>query len=121
MLHISTAKVRSVIQLLRKIEAIRSDIRHESTPYEDLEDLIRSLGPDEKVDLVALVMIGKGDFTEDEWDDCWNHAEDEEGEYELAEHLTETPTSGLMDEGLSLVGEMDEEEEEDEDDEDYEF
>lgn len=116
MLHISTAKVRSVIQLLRKIEAVRSDIRHESTPYEDLEDLLRELDPDEKVDLVALMLLGRGDFTDDEWDDCWHHAEDEEADADLAEYLTETANAAHIDEGLSLVGEMEEDEEEEEDD-----
>lgn len=121
MLHISTAKVRNVTQLLRKIEVMRPDARIESAPYEDLEDLLKRLRPDEKVDLVSLLYIGRGDFTEDEWDDCWNQAEDEDGEYELIELLTEAASSDLIEEGLSLIGEAGEDDDEDEDEDEDEY
>src|SRR5476649_990280 len=35
--------------------------------YQELKDLINELEPDQQQDIIALMYIGRGDFTKDKW------------------------------------------------------
>lgn len=43
--------------------------------YKDLKTMIDDLEPDQQISLVALMWLGRGDFSMDEWDKALQHAE----------------------------------------------
>lgn len=42
--------------------------------YQELKDLINELEPDQQQDVIALMYIGRGDFTKNEWKDARHQA-----------------------------------------------
>ncbi|WP_024506033.1 DUF3775 domain-containing protein [Bradyrhizobium sp. ARR65] len=82
----------------------------------ELSSFIRALNEDEQIDLVALMWLGRGDGTIDEWEDLRARAVDARGEYrnprsETVRYLLGEPMLGdFLADGLDAFGvEWDEE------------
>jgi hypothetical protein len=70
----------------------------------ELMGAIRDLEPDQQVQLVALMWLGRGDFEADEWGQALQQARDNWNP-RSAEYLTATPlVADYLEEGLSLLG-----------------
>ncbi len=74
---------------------------HSDDPYyEQLTSAINDLEPDQQVSLVALMWMGRGDFSVDEWEDAIEQAKDQWTDH-TAEYLISTPLlSDYLAEGL---------------------
>lgn len=68
--------------------------------YQELTDMINDLDPDQQMALVALMWVGRGDFSLDEWDDALSQAR-ESWTNHTAEYLVSTPLlADYLGEGL---------------------
>ncbi|UCG72289.1 MAG: DUF3775 domain-containing protein [Chromatiales bacterium] len=68
--------------------------------FQELHSTINDLEPDQQVLLVALMWVGRGDFTLDEWDDALERAKDA-WNTRTAEYLIGTPlVADYLAEGL---------------------
>lgn len=45
--------------------------------YQELKSTIEDLEPDQQISLVALMWVGRGDFSMDEWHEAWAEAADD--------------------------------------------
>jgi hypothetical protein len=64
---------------------------HASDPtYMELKSIIKDLEPDQQISLVALMWLGRGDFSADEWNKALEQAEDNWNN-RTAEYLIGTP------------------------------
>ena len=71
---------------------------------EQVREFIAGLNDDERLDLVAITWIGRGDFEADEWADARREARERES-LPTADYLLGLPNLGdLLDEGLSTLG-----------------
>ncbi len=76
----------------------------------ELSSFIRALNEDEQIDLVALMWLGRGDGTIDEWDDLRSRAVEARGEYrnprsETVRYLLGEPMLGdFLADGLDEFG-----------------
>lgn len=87
---------------LERIEASADD--HDDPRLSELEALVTSLSIDAERDLVALMWLGRGDFTADEWAAGRKSAR-ERVQGGTAQYLTETPlTPDYIEEGLTALG-----------------
>lgn len=78
--------------------------RPDDPTYQELIDSIEGLNEDEQLDLVALMWIGRGDFTAEEWQEARDQAADVRPR-NTAHYLSETPLlSDFLEEGLSKAG-----------------
>jgi hypothetical protein len=76
----------------------------EDFTYQELASTIDDLEPDQQISLVALMWLGRGDFTLEEWDDALAQATDAYNA-RTAEYLIATPLlSDYLEEGLNLHG-----------------
>jgi len=76
----------------------------EDPQYAELVAIIDSLNVDERVQLIALAWIGRGDFTADEWGDAVEEARDAHTRHTAA-YLIGIPMLGdYLEEGLSALG-----------------
>jgi hypothetical protein len=77
---------------------------HEDDPVvEELRSLINSLSEDEQIDLVALMWLGRDDYSADEWPTVREEAARAHNA-RTAEYLIGTPLLGdLLEEGLSKL------------------
>jgi hypothetical protein len=72
--------------------------------YQELHGTIEQLEPDQQVQLVALMWLGRGDFEVEEWDDAFDEAGDAWTEH-TADYLIATPLlADYLSEGLDLLG-----------------
>ncbi|OOG25660.1 hypothetical protein B1C78_06015 [Thioalkalivibrio denitrificans] len=72
--------------------------------YLDLKTQIDDLDPEQQVQLVALMWLGRGDYEADEWDMAVEDAKDN-WTPTTAEYLIATPlVSDYLTEGLALLG-----------------
>lgn len=74
---------------------------------QELRDVIAGLNDDERLDLIALVYIGRGDMEPEEWGDAVRLAREREdaASVSTADWLLGIPNLGdLLDEGLALMG-----------------
>lgn len=70
----------------------------------ELVAAIRSLNEDEKIELLALVWVGRGDFSAEEWSDALSTASDRHNGRE-ANYLLGIPLLGdYIEEGLETLG-----------------
>ena len=78
---------------------------HQDDPtYNQLKAIIDDLEPDQQVCIVAVMWLGRGDFTIEEWDNALQHAGDSWNE-NTANYLLGHPLlSNYLEEGLSLLG-----------------
>lgn len=71
---------------------------------QELVSAIVDLNEDEKLDLLALLWIGRGDFTVDEWERARQQAADMRHKH-VARYVLGTPlASDYLAEGLNLLG-----------------
>jgi hypothetical protein len=71
----------------------------------ELIGAIDDLNDDEQADLIALILLGRGDFTRDEWRAARRTADDI-GRAKIPEFVAEIPlVSDYLEEGLSQFGE----------------
>lgn len=80
----------------------------EDTPdnptYQELVDAIKSLNDIEKIELLALVFVGRGDFSKDEWRDALEEAAAVRNESETS-YLTGTPLlADYLEEAIAEMG-----------------
>ena len=72
--------------------------------YEELRSLLASQSDDNLRELVALMWIGRGDYTADDWDDVLAEVEDVR-ERHTVDYLIGTPLlADYLEEGLSQFG-----------------
>jgi uncharacterized protein DUF3775 len=72
--------------------------------YQELVDAINTLGEDERIELLALAWLGRGDFGKDEWRDALKEARRVHDEKET-DYLVGTPLlAAYLEEGLSQLG-----------------
>jgi hypothetical protein len=72
--------------------------------YEELRSLLASQSDDDLRELVALMWIGRGDYTADDWDDVLAEVEDVR-ERHTVDYLIGTPLlADYLEEGLSQFG-----------------
>jgi hypothetical protein len=70
----------------------------------ELKAAIEDLEPDQQVDLIALLYLGRGDFDVDEWDDAREAAEMRMSDH-VAEYLISHPyLSDFLEDGLDSLG-----------------
>jgi len=86
----------SVLQLLAD---------HAGDPtYQEMKSSIEDLEPDQQIQLVALMWVGRGDFDAEEWDQALEAAQDAWNE-RTAEYLIATPlVADYLEEGLAALG-----------------
>lgn len=81
----------------------------EDAIYQEAVQFINDLREDQQATLVALMYLGRGDYSEDEWPDAYQMAQDEltdhTGQYLLAKPLVVDE----IERGLQLLGIDDEE------------
>lgn len=74
--------------------------------FQEIVSVVDDLNEDEQIDLVALMWVGRGDYTADEWEDAREEARrarDEHGH--TATYLLGAPLLGdFLEEGLSQFG-----------------
>ncbi len=74
----------------------------EDPTYQEMSSTIDDLEPDQQVCLVALMWLGRGDFSLDEWDDALEQAADAHNN-RTASYLIATPLlADYLEEGLAL-------------------
>jgi hypothetical protein len=72
--------------------------------YQELRNTINDLEPDQQMQLVALMWLGRGDFGAEEWGDAMRAAE-EGWNARTAEYLIATPLlADYLQEGLAMLG-----------------
>ncbi|WP_018953590.1 DUF3775 domain-containing protein [Thioalkalivibrio sulfidiphilus] len=72
--------------------------------YQDLKTQIDDLDPEQQVQLVALMWMGRGDYEADEWDTALAEAKDN-WTPTTAEYLIATPlVADYLSEGLDMLG-----------------
>ncbi len=72
--------------------------------YEELKSTIEDLEPDQQVNLVALMWLGRGDFSADEWGAAIEQAKDNWND-RTADYLIATPLiADYLQEGLNQLG-----------------
>jgi hypothetical protein len=71
----------------------------------ELQSYIRSLADDELEDLVALTLIGRGDYTTDEWEDVMSEVRDLRASEDTVRYLIGIPLLGdYLEDGLNEFG-----------------
>ena len=78
---------------------------HSDDPtFQELKTTIDDLEPDQQVSLVALMWVGRGDYSADEWDDAFKNAGESWNE-RSAEYLIGTPlVADYLHMGLDELG-----------------
>ena len=84
---------------------MRTAEHHTADPvYQELKSTIEDLEPDQQVSLVALMWLGRGDFSSEEWDDAYQRAGDSWND-RSAEYLIGTPLlADYLTMGLEQLG-----------------
>lgn len=77
---------------------------HSDTAHDELTGVIDALNLEEQVNLVALLWLGRGDYTEEEWDDAVATARERHTEH-TGEYLIGVPIAGdHIETGLNALG-----------------
>lgn len=109
MLNINVDTVRFIIDKAHEFQMLGEsgdpDVLDETDPsYEELKATIEDLEPDQQVNLVGLMWLGRGDFGVDEWATAVAEAGESWNE-RTAEYLIETPMlADYLTEGLDQLG-----------------
>jgi Protein of unknown function (DUF3775) len=78
--------------------------RSENPAYQELKTTIDDLEPDQQVALVALMWVGRGDYSVEEWEAALAHARSSWNE-RTAEYLIGTPLlADYLTQGLDELG-----------------
>jgi len=76
----------------------------EDFTYQELESTIEDLEPDQQISLVALMWLGRGDFSIEQWQEALDRAADEHNS-RTARYLIATPLlAEYLEEALALHG-----------------
>jgi hypothetical protein len=76
----------------------------ENPVREELTDAIEGLGQPERIELLALMWLGRGDYTKEDWHEALREAARVRDDRE-AEYLAATPMlASFLEEGLSQLG-----------------
>jgi hypothetical protein len=76
----------------------------ENPAYQELVDAIGGLGEPERIELLALTWLGRGDYTKEEWREALAEARRSYDEKETR-YLIGTPLlADFLEEGLSQLG-----------------
>ena len=110
MVHAFHAQDDVILPDEREEDAINEDVLMQfatdfgSDPYyQELKTTIDDLEPDQQMTLVALMWVGRGDYTLDEWDEALEFAEESWTDH-TAEYLLGTPLlSDYLQEALELL------------------
>lgn len=71
---------------------------------QQIRDTVEDLEPDQQIELVALMWLGRGDYEPDEWDRALEQAAESAND-RTADYLIGTPLLGdFLAEGLSMLG-----------------
>jgi len=71
--------------------------------YQEISNTVEDLEPDQQVQLVALMWLGRGDFEVEEWESALEQAGDSWNP-RTADYLAATPlVADYLEEGLSLL------------------
>ena len=122
-LSISVEKIRDIVLLAREFDLV--EFPDEPDPGEDpdaprrsrngagrrrrpdeaeLREMIDDLNEDERIDLIALVWVGRGDFDRAEWQEARALARERQ-EKKASDYLLGMPTlSDYLEEGLAALG-----------------
>ena len=83
--------------------AILEDYSSDAT-YQELKNFLDGLNEDERIEILALVWLGRGDYAIDDWEQALADAADSANESET-EYLMGTPlVADYLEEGMSLHG-----------------
>jgi hypothetical protein len=78
---------------------------HSGNPtFQELREFINALSDEEQIDLVALMRLGRGDGTKEDWSDLRDEAERQHNERTAAYLLGEPLLGDHLEEGLSQFG-----------------
>jgi hypothetical protein len=80
------------------------EMHSEDPTLPELRAFINALSEDEQVDLVALMWLGRGDGTLEDWDDLHGEAETQHNKRTAAYLLGEPLLADHLEEGLSAFG-----------------
>lgn len=85
------------------MRAVLQDYADDAT-YQELKEAIDDLNEEEQINLVALMWLGRGDYSKAEWSETLNDAREAHND-RTSEYLTGTPMLGdLLEEGLAELG-----------------
>jgi hypothetical protein len=71
---------------------------------EELAAVLETLNEDEEIEILALLWLGRGDFTPDAWDEALETARNVRHRH-VSRYLSETPRApDFLEEGLSALG-----------------
>jgi hypothetical protein len=80
------------------------DDRPDNPTADELEGALRALNDDQRDEIVALAWVGRGDFTNEDWDEAL-HAAHERHNGEEARYLMGTPLlADYLEEGAAQLG-----------------
>ncbi|MDL0432655.1 DUF3775 domain-containing protein [Marinobacter sp. TBZ242] len=80
------------------------DDHKDNTSYEEFETIIKDLEPDQQHEVVALLWLGRGDYSLEEWDSTVKLAR-QQWSPETAQYLIDHPLlADYLREGLELHG-----------------
>jgi len=109
MLNVNPETVRFIIDKAQEFQVLGQDDAEEPADnrdpaYAELKATIDDLEPDQQIDLIGLMWLGRGDYGADEWDrvladarDAWNAR--------TADYLIGTPLlADYLADGLEQVG-----------------
>ncbi|MBU8544739.1 MULTISPECIES: DUF3775 domain-containing protein [Roseomonadaceae] len=104
--HARAVQGTEVVDLDAEPDAEPSEAEAEDELDEDsLRAAILALNEDEQASLIALAMVGRGDFTPEEWDEALEQAAEREGAEDAAELLLGMDNFGdLLAEGVAAFG-----------------
>ncbi|MDR3491643.1 MAG: DUF3775 domain-containing protein [Gammaproteobacteria bacterium] len=72
--------------------------------YQELKDLINELEPDQQQDIIALMYIGRGDFTKNEWKNASHQAHRIKRSNRAYYLISKSMLSDYLTEGLAAFG-----------------
>ena len=108
MLNLNTETVRFIIDKARAFQMVGEDEADDSIEgpdpaYAELKTTIEDLEPDQQISLVALMWLGRGDYSVREWASALGLARDRWTEH-TAEYLIGTPLlADYVTEGLDQL------------------
>jgi hypothetical protein len=104
--HARAVQGTEVVDLDAEPDAEPSEAEAEDELDEDsLRAAILALNEDEQASLIALALVGRGDFTPEEWDEALEQAAERDGGEDAAELLLGMDNFGdLLAEGVAAFG-----------------
>lgn len=87
------------------LEAEVLELNPDDATLEELAGAINGLNEEERLSLLAIFWIGRGDFLPDQWDEAVALAREEAGSSHVGRYLIGTPRLGdYLEEGMAALG-----------------